>query len=317
MKKNIVFGGQGFIGQNLCSQLIKNGESVVSIDKNIWGLKFSDFCIESNNFSYYNQDINSLDYSMLPIIENNAKEDILIWHLAANSDILKGVNNIDIDLNDTLMTTINIIKFMEKYELKNIIFASSSAVYGKMLNKATENTPTRPISNYGGMKLASEAVLSAFQLKHDGNCIISRFPNVVGTPATHGVIIDLIKKLQKNKTTLDVLGNGQQNKNYLHVDDLISSLLHLRDLPKHNIFDVYNIGGEGPNVYVKDIAERVRDALNPNALIKYQDSEEGWVGDVPKIELSMEKLNSTGWRNSMSGLQAVQKTITDILNSNR
>ena len=55
MKKNIVFGGQGFIGQNLCSQLIKNGESVVSIDKNIWGLKFSDFCIESNNFSYYNR----------------------------------------------------------------------------------------------------------------------------------------------------------------------------------------------------------------------------------------------------------------------
>ena len=317
MKKNIVFGGQGFIGQNLCSQLIKNGESVVSIDKNIWGLKFSDFCIESNNFSYYNQDINSLDYSMLPIIENNAKEDIFIWHLAANSDIFKGVSNIDIDLNDTLMTTINIMKFKEKYELKNIIFASSSAVYGKMLNKATENTPTRPISNYGGMKLASEAVLSAFQLKHDGNCIISRFPNVVGTPATHGVIIDLIKKLQKNKTTLDVLGNGQQNKNYLHVNDLISSLLHLRDLPKNNIFDVYNIGGEGPNVYVKDIAERVRDALNPNALIKYQDSEEGWVGDVPKIELSMEKLNSTGWRNSMSGLQAVQKTITDILDSNR
>ena len=317
MKKNIVFGGQGFIGQNLCSQLIKNGESVVSIDKNIWGLKFSDFCIESNNFSYYNQDINSLDNSMLPIIENHAKKDIFIWHLAANSDIFKGVHNIDIDLNDTLMTTINIMKFMEKYELKNIIFASSSAVYGKILNKATENSPTRPISNYGGMKLASEAVLSAFQLKHDGNCIISRFPNVVGTPATHGVIIDLIKKLQKNKTTLDVLGNGQQNKNYLHVDDLISSLLHLRDLPKHNIFDVYNIGGEGPNVYVKDIAERVRDALNPNALIKYQDSEEGWIGDVPIIELSMEKINSTGWRNSMSGLQAVQKTITDILALNK
>lgn len=317
MKKNIVFGGQGFIGQNLCSQLIKNGESVVSIDKNIWGLKFSDFCIESNNFSYYNQDINSLDYSMLPIIEKNTKEDVLIWHLAANSDILKGVNNIDIDLNDTLMTTINITKFMEKYELKNIIFASSSAVYGNMLNKATEITPTRPISNYGGMKLASEAVLSAYQTKHGGNCIISRFPNVVGTPATHGVIIDLIKKLKKNKTTLNVLGNGQQNKNYLHVDDLISSLLHLRDLPKHNIFDVYNIGVEGPNVYVKDIAEKVRDTLNPNASIKYQDTEEGWVGDVPKIELSMEKLNATGWKNSMSGIQAVQKTITDILTSNR
>ena len=149
---------------------------------------------------------------MLPIIEKNTKEDVLIWHLAANSDILKGVNNIDIDLNDTLMTTINITKFMEKYELKNIIFASSSAVYGNMLNKATEITPTRPISNYGGMKLASEAVLSAYQTKHGGNCIISRFPNVVGTPATHGVIIDLIKKLKKNKTTLNVLGNGQQNK---------------------------------------------------------------------------------------------------------
>ncbi len=93
--------------------------------------------------------------------------------------------------------------------------------------------------------------------------------------------------------------------------------MHLRDLPKHNIFDVYNIGVEGPNVYVKDIAEMVRDNLNPNASIKYQDTEEGWVGDVPKIELSMEKLNATGWKNSMSGIQAVKKTITDILTSNR
>ena len=70
--------------------------------------------------------------------------------------------------------------------------------------------------------------MSAYQTKHGGNCIISRFPNVVGTPATHGVIIDLIKKLKKNKTTLNVLGNGQQNKNYLHVDDLISSIAFFR-----------------------------------------------------------------------------------------
>ena len=62
-----------------------------------------------------------------------------------------------------------------------------------MLNKATEITPTRPISNYGGMKLASEAVLSKCINKTCVKRIISRFPNVVGTPATHGVIIDLIK----------------------------------------------------------------------------------------------------------------------------
>ena len=77
------------------------------------GLKFSDFRI-GVIILVTTQDINSLDYSMLPIIEKNTKEDVLIWHLAANSDILKGVNNIDIDLNDTLMTTINITKFMEK-----------------------------------------------------------------------------------------------------------------------------------------------------------------------------------------------------------
>ena len=80
MKKNIVFGGQAGLSDGNCSQLIKNGESVVSIDKNIWGLNFRIFLYP--NFSYYNQDINSLDYSMLPIIEKNTKEDVLIWHLA-------------------------------------------------------------------------------------------------------------------------------------------------------------------------------------------------------------------------------------------
>ena len=72
------------------------------------------------------------------------------------------------------------------------------------------------ISNYGAMKLASEA-LCFLLMKISEKLRIFRLPNIVGTPATHGVILDFIKKLVKNPKKLNVLGNGEQQKSYLHV----------------------------------------------------------------------------------------------------
>lgn len=315
MRKNIVFGGQGFIGQTLCRELLNAGESVYSIDKNIWNIEFDQKLWKSNRFFSVIEDINSLSGEQFDALQNYSDGNTTVWHLAANSDIAKGVDNIDVDLNDTLLTTVNIIKLMERLCLSDIIFASSSAVYGNMVDIVDETSVTKPVSNYGAMKLASEAVITAFQNKFRGECLIARFPNVIGTPATHGVILDLIKKLSVSKVQLEVLGNGKQNKNYLYVDDLISALLHLRGYAEPNSCEIYNIGCNGPNVYVSEIAEAVRNATYPNASISYQNSETGWVGDVPVINLGLDKLKSTGWKNMFTGHEAVDKTIAGILKS--
>ena len=86
-----------------------------------------------------------------------------------------------------------------------------------------------PLSNYGAMKLASEALCFAAYENFLNNLRVFRFPNVVGCPATHGVIKDFLKKLDKDENCLNVLGNGSQEKSYLHVSDLIKAMIYLSD----------------------------------------------------------------------------------------
>ena len=244
-------------------------------------------------------------------------EELIFWHLAANSDISAGTINIDIDLNDTFLTTISILDICEKTKCKILYFASSSAVYGDVQlrnNGYSESCATQPISNYGAMKLASEAVIrSAFQRYLD-KVLIFRFPNVIGFPATHGVIKDFITRLQINPNELVVLGNGEQNKPYLHVTDLIGAMLHLHEYySSGEILEVINLGSPHENVFVKTIAEAVCSRVSPSAQIIFGSTEYGWVGDMPQVKFEIQKLISTGWKCKLSGLPAVQLTIDQIL----
>ena len=112
--------------------------------------------------------------------------------MAANSDIQKGGKEPSIDFNDTLLTTRALLEGMRKANVKNLFFASTSAVYGEMLDvKLTETTGgIKPVSYYGGAKLASEALISSYVSMCDMNAVIFRFPNVIGPRLTHGAVFD-------------------------------------------------------------------------------------------------------------------------------
>ena len=85
------------------------------------------------------------------------------------------------------------------------------------------------IKNFKGLPFRSSIILNT-----KSKLIIFRFPNVVGTPATHGVIYDFLKRLIKDKTSLQVLGNGFQMKPYLLCDDLIQIMIFLTSNIKNN-----------------------------------------------------------------------------------
>ena len=123
---------------------------------------------------------------------------------------------------------------MRKADVKNMFFASTSAVYGEMLDvELTETTGgLMPVSYYGGAKLASEALISSYVSMCDMSVVIFRFPNVIGPRLTHGVIFDFIKKPQKNPHELEILGDGTQYKPYIYVHDLVEAIVRLRpDFP--------------------------------------------------------------------------------------
>lgn len=317
--QHFVFGGKGFIGQNLCKELISFGEKVVVVDKNIWGNEFVfPLLHQSDLFSYLELDINKDKNKIKDFISKSelSSKDTVVWHLAANSDIQSGVYDVSLDLENTFQTTISILDIMRSQSLNKIIFSSSSAVYGaaEMPHGGyTEASPTQPISNYGAMKLASEAIIrSAFE-QWLQFALVFRFPNVIGYPATHGAIFDFIKKLQIDGSRLEVLGNGMQNKPYLHVSDLVDAMLNLVGKKVDNTFNIFNIASTFPNVYVHEIAQLVVERVAPNAEIRFGHSAGGWIGDMPQVEFNISKLIGSGWCARMSGHEAVIKTVEDNL----
>ena len=311
----LITGGSGFIAVNLIQKLLEKNINIIALDNLSRGsVSYVERFMDSNNFIFKNVDLANLESFRAVIEELSLTQAIThVWHLAANSDIPAGNENINVDLKDTFMTTLNTIKIMEEYNIKNILFASSSAVYGDHGDVVlTEDCgPLLPISNYGAMKLASEALISSATEKFLESALIFRFPNVVGVPATHGVILDFMTKLRTHIDYLDVLGDGTQQKGYLHVEDLVDAMLLIQKNIKSKI-EIFNIGPVDAGITVRRIAEETVLMVAPNAELRFGKGNKGWVGDVPKFRYSIKKTQDFGWKPRMGSLAAIQKAIKDI-----
>lgn len=313
MSLHLIAGGAGFIGVNLARALLARGERVVAVDDLSRGtLDAMSPLQEMEGFSFVQADCSDPD-QLLDVVRGGKLDVAEIWHMAANSDIPAGVEDYKVDLQQTFLTTVGILDVMKRCSIGVLHFASSSAIYGDLGDKLIHEDigPLHPISNYGAMKLASEAQIRAALEAFLERVSVFRFPNVIGVPATHGVILDFVHKLQATPGTLPVLGNGTQQKAYLHVDDLIRAMLHIRELRQR--FAVFNIGPTDDGITVRSIAERVRDRINPRAAIAFGEGNRGWVGDVPRFRYSLERLLQSGWAPTMGSAAAVDRAIDEIV----
>ncbi len=238
--------------------------------------------------------------------------------MAANSDIPAGIKDANIDLRDTFMTTFNTLQLMNEFGVGTIVFASSSAIYGDLGGRPlTEDVgPLLPISNYGAMKLASEAAISAAAESHLLRAYLFRFPNVIGVPATHGVMLDFVRKLAATPEQLSVLGDGTQQKGYLHVEELVEAMLFIRDNALEKVA-VYNIGPGDDGVTVRFIAEQTVREVAPGARIVYGQGNKGWVGDVSRFTYSVDKLRTLGFKSRLGSADAVRLALKQIIAQER
>jgi UDP-glucose 4-epimerase len=310
-----ITGIAGFIGSNLAKILLDRGESVIGFDNLCRGMMSNlDSIIGHPSFTFEVVDLSDIDAYRSALTAQHVRNPISeVWHFAANSDIPAGVANAKVDYRDTFMTTFNTLVLMQELGIGAILFASSSAIYGDLGNQSlTEDIgPLFPISNYGAMKLASEAAISAALESHLQRAYLFRFPNVIGIPATHGVIQDFIRKLKATPGNLDVLGDGTQQKSYLHVEELIDAMLYVRQHACDKL-NYFNIGANDDGVTVKFIAEAVLEQVAPGATISYGQGNKGWVGDVPKFRYSIDKLSNLGWQPHLGSAQAIRKAVTQI-----
>jgi UDP-glucose 4-epimerase len=311
----LVTGGAGFVGVNLAQRLLSQGDQVIAMDDLSLGHRAFLQPFEGNpSFSFHQIDCAEFGPYHDLVARLHARQPIdEVWHLAANSDIPSGVADPSIDLRRTFLTSFETLRVMRVVGIPILHFASSSAIYGDAGGQpiAEDYGPLEPISNYGAMKLASEAQIRAAAEAFLSRATIFRFPNVVGLPATHGVILDLIRKCRATPDGFDVLGDGTQRKIYLHVEDLIDAMIFIRDHARER-YSVFNIGPDDAGVTVRRIAEMVRDRVSPQADIRYGEGGRGWVGDVPRFRYATGRLAAFGWTPQLTSERAVAKAVEQI-----
>ena len=313
--KKLVTGGAGFIGSHLINKLLKNGSQVVCIDNFSNGkIEFLSEAIKNSNFSLYDCDLTNLK-KIDEIFNKHSFEKV--YHFAANSDIQLGIKSVDIDLNNTFISTINILKCMSKYNVNKIVFASSSAIYGEINDMLHEDIgPLFPISNYGAGKLASEAFISAFSTSNNIRAWIIRFPNVVGPNLTHGVLYDFLNKLKTNSNKLTVLGDGNQEKPYLYVDDLLEAIEIIENQVNDRI-NYYNVSADS-QTKVKEIVNILIEVTGfKNLDIIYSGGDRGWIGDIPKFKYDLLKIKELDWVPKFNSNQAIKMSLTKELKNRK
>ena len=311
----LVTGGTGFIGSALVPVLLDKNYRVTVVDHlNTSKLKSLEHFFPLDNFKFIKLDL--LDENKLKEI---VKENDLIFHLAANVDVRKGHLNTDADFLNNIVATRNVLEAMRTSDrCKKIIFTSSSVVYGEALEIPTPENhgPLIPISLYGASKLACEALISGYAGTFGINAVIFRLANVVGPTIEHGVIFDFFNKLKQSKgNNLQILGDGNQKKSYLYIDDCINALcIGLRKFSSG--LEIFNVGSDD-QIDTNTIAKIIIDELRLHPEISHScesNNGRGWTGDVKYMLLSTERLKKIGWKNNHSIEEAVRLTAKNFIN---
>ena len=239
-----------------------------------------------------------------------------VFHLAANADVRFGTNHPDKDLKQNTFVTFNVLNEMRKYNIKNIVFSSTGSVYGEAKDFPTKEFSQFPIqtSLYGASKLACEAMIQAFCFGYGMKCWIFRFVSVLGRNYSHGHVIDFFNQLKKNKNKLKVLGNGQQLKSYMDVDDCVDGILLGYNKSKNNI-NIFNLGQDNA-ITVKQSINKIISVLKLNPKLNFLGGKRGWIGDNPKIILDVKKIKSLGWKPKYTIYDSIEKTIKHLQKKN-
>lgn len=310
--KIIVTGGAGFVGSNLIDALLQNPNiKVVAIDNLSTGhLEHLQQHASNERFSFIYYDLNK------PIPPSVMSEVDCVVHLAALADIRYNMDNFADCLSKNIISTNNVIEACVNNKVKKILFASTCSVYGDVNIFPTKETDVKnQTSVYSSTKIASEKLLEGFANTFEFRAYSMRFVSMLGPRYSHGHVYDFTKKILNGESTLNILGNGEQLKSYLHISDAINAILKLIDYNSANNYEEFNIG-HFESMKLKHSVETITKKLKFQGDIQYGQNNFGWAGDVSVIMPDVTKMkNHVNWFPQKTITESIEDTVEYLLNN--
>ncbi|MBU7014298.1 MAG: GDP-mannose 4,6-dehydratase [Theionarchaea archaeon] len=282
MEKILVTGGAGFIGSHLVDHLVSCGEVVV-IDNFETG-KISNLKQVRDRIRLVKGDIRDSNLLKRVIVDIDT-----VFHFAASASVPLSFHDPRIDLETNALGTLNLLQAAAESDVERIIYASSAAVYGEpQYLPVDEDHPVSPISPYGMTKYLGERYGMIFRERYGISFSSARIFNVYGPRQANNVVHDLLSKLSKNPRTLEVLGTGEQVRDFSHIADIIDALLLIAKRGD----GTYNVAS-GNAITVRELAQMLVGLIFPSVDISYTGS--SWEGDVSRLSADIARLSELGF----------------------
>ena len=298
----LVTGGAGLVGSHLAASLRDRGATVRVADD----LSKGDRARVPDGADFVEADLTDPG----DVAEAVTDDLDIVFHFAAYTDTNYDDDRELFEANTEM--TYNVVERMREVGVDRFAFTSSSTVYGEAPRPTPEDYgPLEPISIYGSSKPADEGLISTHAHSYGIQSWVFRFANIVGPRQRGNVIPDFIEKLDADPTELEILGDGRQEKSYMHVTECVDAIQHVVE-HADDPYNVYNLGTR-TTTSVTDIADIVSEEMGVAPDYAYTGGDRGWTGDVPKMRLSIEKLADLGWEPSIESDEAVRRSARELI----
>jgi len=253
MKTYLITGGAGFIGSTLAERLLKENNKVIVIDN------FCDFydpnikennikkILTNENYTLYRADIR--DIVEMENIFNKNKIDVVV-HLAAMAGVRPSIENPILYQEVNGIGTQNILEQAKKHNIKNLVMASSSSVYGNCKEVPFKENfiVDYAISPYAATKKANEVMAHVYHNLYNMNIIMLRFFTVYGPKQRPDLAINKFTRLMLEGKKIPMFGDGTTSRDYTYVDDIVDGIIKSANYVENNdnVYEIINLGNSSP-----------------------------------------------------------------------